>query len=382
MVAIYLFIQSQSQTIELRLDNESQAREWSVLGRAQTEHTRRGMLIKPQGRAVLVSPRLQNPNGILNWHRFPYIKLRIAPQDKERRMELVWALDRDFKRTLKLPFTLPASASELLLDVRQDIPWENRLSWNRGTLSRAPVRRLIIVVNDPVEVRALTLLSSLNPLQFGQLLWSQYWKIEPIRPNSINALWGNNVLGVPVSSVFGTAFIILLLSLLVVRREKYRRVLFGAMLACLVAPEAPFILTLWEQAQASSKVSAWHADRYDEYRSRFGEEFAELDRAFQKHVPVGSRVAFPESKRELIWGASNWLWFLYYGLYENYTDRDINSTHISNQTEYLFYYYPSGLVHDEEQDLLRLSRGDKHIYKTQTVVRINAEAKILRIIHG
>ena len=160
--------------------------------------------------------------------------------------------------------------------------------------------------------------------------------------------------------------------------------LLWAMFACFTLPEVPFVLTLWTHAKASSEISAWHADRYDEYRSRFGKEFADLDNEFRNQVPVGARVAFPDSKRQPVLGEINWLWFLYYGLFDNYKDRKIGSAHLDNETDYVFYYYPSGMTHDEEKNLLHVTEGTNKKstpVKTQTIARITEEAKILKVLH-
>ena len=380
----YLLLQSKSSpAIEYSFDDKEEIREWRIEGQRQTELTPDGLRIRPKNTAVLVSPRLQDADGDkLSWSDFPYVRLRVAPSEKDRRMVLVWIVDPS-GQSYRLPFTIPATTSETLIDVRQDMPWEGRWGWTHSVLSRVPLMRLGLLIEDPVEIQELGLLSNLGPVQLARLLWSQYWAVEPIRVASINLHFGNQLLGVPLAGVSGVALVALFLLALINRRREFRAILLWAMFVCFVVPEAPFVLTLWSHAGASSEISAWHAEHYDEYRSRFGKEFADLDKEFRKHVPVGARVAFPGSKRRLVLGESNWLWFLYYGLYENYKDRKIDSARLDGKTEYVFYYYPSGLAHDEEKNLLRPvgSEGKKaRTYKTQTIARINEQAKILKVL--
>ena len=382
-VAVYVLLQAQSPTVEYRFDDEKTAGKWKVQGQARTEPGPTGLLVKPRGVARLVSPRLRRPGaGPLNWHDFPYVKLRIAPAEEERRAALVWFPGEASGQGHELFFTIPAEESEILLDVRQDLPWERRFGWNK--LPDVPVTRLGILIQDTVEIREVSLLSGIGPFAGLRLLWSQYWKVEPIKVSSINVHYGNEVFGMPLTTTAGVAFSLLFAWALFNRRPRIRVPLYWAMFACFVAPEAPFILTLWHQAEASSEISAWHADRYDEYRSRFGREFADLDREFQNHVPRGARVAFPDSKRRLVQGESNWVWFLYYGLYENYKDRNRNSARLDKSTRYVFYYYPSGLIHDEGENLVRGTGdqdGPRRSYKTETIVRVSEGAKILKIVH-
>ncbi len=381
LAGVYILWQLQSPTISYPFDDQKTARKWSVQGRAETQLTPDGLLVKPQDAALLISPRLAPLRQTLNWRNFPYVKLSVTPEAKERRMALAWIPGQDPNQNYQLPFTVPASASEVLLDVRQDVAWERRFGWDRNALSQTPVRRLGVLLQNTVEVREVALLSSLNPLQLSRLLWSQYWAVEPVKVSSINAHYGNEVLGTPLVTTFGIIFAVLFALMLVSRRKKFKVPLLSAMLVCFIAPEMPFVGTLWEQAAASGKVSAWHADRYDEYRSRFNQEFADLDREFLKRVPAGSRVAFPNSKQWLIQGESNWIWFLYYDLYENYKDRERDSTHLDKNTQYVFYYHPAGLAHDEAKNILHRTEGKKKGYKTETLARISEQAKILKLIH-
>ena len=382
MVGVYILLQSPSSVISDSFDDERTARKWSVQGQAEAQFMPDGLLLKPRGTALLISPRLQKPRGsTLNWHSFPYVKLRVTPEKNERRMALVWIFGSDINANYPLPFTIPAMASEILLDVRQDVPWEQRFGWDQDALSRLPIKHIGVLLQNTVKVEQIEWISGLGPLELLPLLWAQYWAVEPVKVSSVNVHYGNEVLGKPLVMICGIIFAFLLALMLFTRQKKFRLPLLWAILACFAIPNTPFIGTLWNQAKASSKVSAWHANRYDEYRSRFNQEFADLDKEFLKHVPTGSQVAFPASKQRLVQGESNWLWFLYYGLYENYKDRLGDSTHLDKKTEYVFYYYPAGLTHDEENNLLRRNKGDT-TYATQTIARISGQAKILKLIHG
>ena len=92
-------------------------------------------------------------------------------------MALVWIVDSSGQRDYHLRFTMPAITSEVLIDVRQDVPRKKRFDWTQSALSQVPLRQLGLLIENPVEIRELSLLSSLGPVQLARLLWSQYWAV-------------------------------------------------------------------------------------------------------------------------------------------------------------------------------------------------------------
>ncbi len=381
VIGAYLLWQSQSASVSYRLNERATAQEWSVQGKS--ELTPNGIRLTPEGRALLISPELKSPDGgALHWRDFPYFKLQITPEPHERVMYLFWIPGEDVNNNGHRPFTVPAEADEVLVDVRQKMPWKKVFSWDRQIFPGEPIGRIGVLVQNAVEIGRIDLLSTLNPLQLTRLAWKQYWMLEPIKINSINFHYGNEIMGTPLTVITGAVFVVLFAAALIARWTRFRLALLWGMFACLALATLPFNRTLWNYAEASGKTSAWHADRHDEYRSRFNREFADLDKAFLSHVPKGSQVGFPMSKKSLVQGETNWIWFLYYGLYDNYRDRRRGSNGVDNKDEYVFYYHPKDLIHDEKENTLRKA-DKKHakIYKTQTVARVSEDAKILKLIH-
>lgn len=382
VIGAYLLWQAQSASVSYRLDDPEIARKWAVQGDGESELTPHGIRITPGDNAALVSPELKSPGGgALHWRDFPYFKLQLTPEPHEREMYLFWIPDEDLNNSRHRPLTVPAQTAEVVIDVRQRIPWKRVFGWDGRIFSGEPIGRIGVVTQDAVEVGRIDLLSTLNPLQLTRLAWKQYWALEPIKISSINFHYGNEVMGTPLAVITGAVFAVLFAVALTARRTRLRISLLWGMFACLALATLPFNRTLWNYAEASGEVSAWHADRHDEYHSRFNREFADLDKAFLSHVPRGTRVSFPVSKQWLVHGETNWIWFLYYGLYDNYREREKKTKGIGDEDEYVFYYHPERLVHDEKKNTLReVGQENAEVYKTQTVARVSKNAKILKLI--
>ena len=357
-------------------------RQWQILGKAKLELvSSSGVRIEPEQMALFVSPRL--PDARRN--DFPYVKLHVKPASEERLMAVVWI----YRMGQEAPdmrdrwvFKVPAGASELLLDTRQkDISNITILRISDAWL-HVPIERIGFLVQDAVEIERVEFRAALAPAQLPRLMWSQYWEADLFLANSINSYIGNQILGVRLSVLLGALFIALFALVLISRVRKFKPALLGAMFACFIAVDLPYIRSLWDHAGMSSEVSAWHFDRYDEYRSRFDQEFADLDKVFREQIPVGARVAFPASRQQFFTGETNWIWFLYYDLYDNYRDRNLDSASLDKNTEYVFYYHPHSLVHDEKGNTVH-NPGKKSakVYRTQTIAEISEHAKILRILH-
>ncbi len=393
LAGIYTSWRSQATAVSYELSDEKTVRSWTISEKTPRYITPDGLKIAAQEKTFLISPEVRGTKGAaLYWGNFPYVKLHLTPQAEEYLMYLVWILDKNRNKQYVRSFTVPAMAAEVLIDVRQHEPTKGQFGypWDFPPLEKIPIGRVGLVFGNTIEIRRIELLSSLGLFQFAKLLGIQYWQPEPIGAYSINNYYGNEIFGTPLVAASGIVFFIFLMLFIWLQRKpksKFRLPLLWAMFACFAICNLPFVHTLWEEAKAGTEVSAWHADRYDEYRSRFNSEFADLDRAFRTHVPAGSRVAFPLSEKKLVNGEINWIWFLYFGPYVNYTNRDYYSSTgkqrsgITKKTEYVFYYYPRKLIYNEQNNTLReADYPQAPPYRTRTVADISEHAKILKII--
>ena len=124
------------------------------------------------------------------------------------------------------------------------------------------------------------------------LLQDAFAATEPSTPHSVNELFGVYVLG---HGQTGWAFVLLFpaaLFILSFARARYLR-MFSIALACLALfLYLPWAVYLLSQVALSAEHSSLRYDLYDEYASRYGEDFASLSRALYDKVPAGSRVHF------------------------------------------------------------------------------------------
>ena len=170
---LYTLLQSSSAVISSQFSDEKTTQQWHVQGQAETKLTPDGLLIKPQGTVLLISPRAQKPRGsALSWSDFPYIKLRVKPEEKERRMALVWITRRDSSKSYQLPFKVPAAMSKITLDVRQDMPWQRYFGWDNSAYARVPISHIGILLQSTVEFEQFEWVAELNLAELAHLLWN------------------------------------------------------------------------------------------------------------------------------------------------------------------------------------------------------------------
>ena len=357
--------------------------DWQVRGGATAaRRTPDGILVEADTPAYLLSPARpdqQAPLRGLRWQDTPYVKVELTPAPQARTLTLAWVPDSEKPQVYKLPVRVAAMASTVLVDTQSDQPWVRRTAWDERFPGQGRIHRFGLLLDVDAEIRCITLLSMPGLRDLARVVWDEYWTIEPVKVSSINFQYGLEVLGVPLSTALGV--VTGLLGLLVLLRSRRGTVLllFWGSLACFVVFDVTLDHTLWEQARQSAAISAWHADRFDEYASRFGEEFARLDRVLTEHVPRGTAVAFPDPVPHPVQGEVNWIWFLYFGEYDNARDRFGNDARIGEEAKYVFYYHPRKLVHDPGRGTLR-HRDTNATHRVRVVGQVSDRAKLLEVI--
>lgn len=207
--------------------------------------------------------------------------------------------------------------------------------------------------------------------------------IEPITTYSINFRAHSRVLGFSLVVALGVLVLLSGLALALTRTRRSAVVFCCVASAAYVALDIPFMGSLFAHARLAHEVSAWHADRYDEYASRFDEEFAQLDRALREHAPAGAKVAFPWSRKRFFPGESNWLEFLYrdheYATVGPYPGQQTGSEWIGDDIEYLFYYYPEGLSVEADGETVSVGGSGKK-YRVETLYQSSPGARLLKVV--
>lgn len=381
---IYFFMLLLSRA-EIGFDFRDQRtmQEWKI---AQGEideisHSDRGLKIKvKQGYGLLVNSdsALDEREKTLSsraWKNAPYVKLFISPEDHDRTLILVWWISD--QKNAQIPFVLPAMAESVVVDTRAWVPWRRVFPFFQdGT-----IRQIGLGFPRQIEINRVEFLSVLEPADLFKNIFQQLANYEPIAVSSINFQYGLNVLG--RSYIMTLGFLVLAMGIvaLIFPRRKTCVLFFTVSVVCVVLADISRFQTLWRYAEEGYKVSSLYDDRYEEFRSRFGEEFAQLDQALKKYVPEQSKVAFPRSSNNLVMGETNWIWFLYQGEYENNNDRGGNPSPIRAGVDYIFYYHPERYVHDPESQALLLAKNGKKLADVELVSEISERAKLLRVAH-
>jgi hypothetical protein len=380
----YAVFQGRAARLSYDFSDSEVVGRWQVLGEVLARRvTPAGLVLEAGGPIMLASPDPQVDReglGSLHWRQARFVRVELSPAPEDRSIALVWSPGRDPRRSSRLAVTVPAGASRVVVDTRERRPWLVRGGWVDRFPPEGRVGLLGLALEGNATVRRITLLPLLPPGELLAVALAGYWTAEPVIASSINFQHGASILGVPLSPVLGALAALLgLVALVRARPRDARRFACGALVLF-----GLFDLTvthaLWAHARAQRSRSAWHADRYDEYRARFGEEFAKLDAIVRAQVPRRARVALPDPIPAPGPRQTNWLWFLYCGEYENVLDRERDNSGFDPHTEYVVFYRPRHWIHEHELGLLR-HRATGAAIPVTVVAAVSPEAMLLRVGH-
>jgi len=307
------------------------------------------------------------------WQDFPFVVLRIRPVQKTRKLNLYWVPGKDIKNGIQLPLTIDRLADKIIIDTRHQKKWERMPGWSEKYCGQAKINRFGFVVpaNKEIEIKRIDLQSKLNFFDLAKLIAREYWTAEPVKASSINFQYGLSILGTSLAYALGIFLIVLGLIFLTNSSKLTLAVLAVGGVACFIIYDMTLNHTLFEHAQYSSKRSAWYDDKYDEYKSRFGQQFADLAKSFEEMVPLKSKVAFPWSKDRRVRGESNWIEFQYYGLYQPESLK---------KADYIFYYYPRKLIHNSKDNTVYY-QDNRDRYTVKVLYSQAPSVKILKVSH-
>lgn len=380
---IYLFIMLSAQpAIVFDLSDPKTAQTWRIAQGEieQLSRSRQGLKIKlKQGDGLLLSsdsPAAQeNKLSWLSWQDAPYVKFFISPENYDRNFLLVWFItDRHIRH---INFSLPAMAESVVVDTRVQRPWQRVVPFFQDE----KIRQVGLGFQQQIEISRVEFRSVLQPHDVLKTIFQQLSNYEPIAVSSINFQYGLTILGHSYTMIFGLLVLIAGIAMLIFLRRKTCFIFFLVAVIGVMLLDFSRLQTLWQHAKKSYSISSLYDERYKEFRSRFGAEFAQLDQILRKYVGQQSRVAFPKSSQWLVMGETNWIWFLYQGEYENNNDRGANAWPAKEQMDYIFYYYPEQHVHDHENQSLLLTKDGQKVADVELVAEVSDNAKLLKIIH-
>jgi hypothetical protein len=283
----------------------------------------------------------------IKWQQYPYIKLKVKPENFVRNIALFWSPTKSLKNIYQRVITIDEDTSEIIINTSNNAPWLRNFPWKDNIYGNTQINSFGLLIPQQYQkfftLEKIELFSNLSLVDYTKLFFNEITTDEGIRVNSINAQYGISLFGMQLSYILGVIIVLSALPLLVVFNQKSLNVFLVSLLLSFVIYNVAPIITLINHAKDSTKISAFYQDKYEEYKSRFGKNFADLAKEFEEKIPKNSKVHFASSKDYRVRGESNWISFQYYGLY------DITSL---KEAEYIFYYHPKDLVFNKNNNML------------------------------
>jgi hypothetical protein len=298
-----------------------------------------------------------------SWQKTPYIKLFINPESFARTIAIFWSPNKSLKQIHQRVVNIPAYSDEVIINTHQNLLWQRIFPWKDNVYGDTTIHSFGLLVSQQYQksfiLQKIELLPNLSVIDYIKTIANELTTDEGVRVNSINAQYGVSVLGVHLAYILGVVLIIAALPILFRYSQKNLNIFVTTSLVCVVIYFIPTITTLINHAKDSSKISAFHKNKYTEYKSRFGQNFADLSKQLEEKIPKKSKVHFAFSKDYRVRGESNWIAFQYYGIYA-----------ISNldDAKYIFYYHPRDITFDKSKKLV--SHNNKQ-YKVKIIAEVN-----------
>jgi hypothetical protein len=313
------------------------------------------------------------------WRDARFVVLELAPARVERAFALVWLPRGANVPGLPMLVTIPAGAAHVIVDTQRLRPWLRVGGWTDRFPAAASVGRFGLAFRDDATVRRLTLAAMLPPRDLVRLALADFTTVEPVLASTVNFHYGPSVLGVPLSTACGVLVLGLGVFAFVRRRPATLRTCCAGALALFVLFDLHTLLGLGRQVEASRRVSAWHAGREDEYRSRFGDAFARLDALVRAHVPRATPIALPDPPPAASPRRTNWLWFLYQGEYANLADRARDNTTLEAGARYVVFDRPPLWAYEPEHGWMR-HRVTGATVAVAPVASVSDSVLVLRVV--
>ncbi|UCG34018.1 MAG: hypothetical protein JSU68_05145 [Phycisphaerales bacterium] len=353
------------ERVRFDFSDDDAPQQWQLFGDGRIESAPEGLRVIPQPVALVLSPALEDPEK-MTWQRLPYVVVEVVPEAEDRRGEVVWDPRGSVRASPRIGFDIPPGAARVVLNARSEEYWNWRGPWEGA------MRRIGLLFDDEVLVRAVTLSGGLAPGDRARLFLREFAQIEPLLPYSINFVRGVFVFGRPLMLSLGIGVAFVTLPLLWQGTRAALRVALAAGLVCFAVADLQFLLVLAEQVRYSTQRSAWHESRYDEYASRFGVEFADLWKAFDQAVPPGARVFVATDRRLKIRGESNWIMFQ---LYPEYEPAELS------EAEYVLCFYPLEYVYEPQRGLFRSRAAGGESVRVKPIEARSPDAAVLQVQH-
>ncbi len=214
----------------------------------------------------------------------PYARIVFAPGSSAREPRILLSSPSESGAFLSRRGAL--QADHLICDLRDLQPYASVGPYT------STIDRIGISFTGRMLLRRIEVSGTLSLADYGLLVRDAFTTREPSTPHSINELFGVYVLGHGHTAWAVALFILLTLLILSLAGTHHLRKVPVALVCTGLFLYLPWLAYFSSEVAQSFTHSSLRSGLYDEYASRYGEEFASLSRALNDSIPPGSRVHF------------------------------------------------------------------------------------------
>ena len=365
IIALVLSIGKQNEII-FDFNDVNEINKWKFYNNAKIDKKTQGISISRTGNNPAIMFNDDDALSYYSWQQFPYLKINTSIKFKDTRLVLLWAPNKNINQSIHKEIIIPALNTETIVDLHQAIPWKRSMPWN-DSMGNSTINSFGLLINDNIELNSISLASSVGVIDYISLFINHLAQVEPIVTSSINFTYGITIMGYKLNYLLGLMLIPLFLIFALV---KNKRILVSAVFATgllFFVADIPHFNSFFGAVSEAGTKSAWHSNKHQEYKSRFGEAFAKLAQAFEQKVAKGNKVHFPKTKHFVVMGETNWIEFQYLGVYQPKK---------LSEADYVLYYYPRNISLENDKTLI--SGNSK--YKVEPIIKLNPQMQILKVI--
>ena len=366
---LWVLFRPSPERIEYDFRYKEIASAWQLHGAGQLLPEDDGVSIKPGGGdALFLSPDKGSPLFLSDkafWRMFPYIKIEMVPETSEREIGFLWKQTGGPGTFENFAARIPARATDCIIDVTH-----LNYGGSRYSLGKKLIGRFGFLFFKNIKIRNITLQSALSFPDFFKLALRSFFAPEVFHAYTINFLIGPVFFGKSLLYAIPVVFFFLCLIFGDPLLKKY--MIVSGLVSFLIF-DLQFSCSLWRHSQYSRGVSAWHEPRSEEYASRFGKDFADLAGVFEKKIPPGAKIFFPEERKLTVRGEWNWIAFQFYP--------EFRSVPVE-KADYVFFYFPEHCQISGTGDNLTCGGGEKGSVRIKPLYEKSQDVKLLEVVHA
>ena len=296
---------------------------------------------------------------------YPYVFVYLKPLTEDMRAHLVWARSDQSVKGGSRPVMIDEGETKHLINF-------NHIDLRNGILKiESPLTKIGLYFRGSLTIRRIVLSSSLNPIESIQSHLKDFFAVEPLTAYSINDFGGVHINGYSLGLIVALLATVRLALIALLNVKDFRTEVFATVVVGFLILEVPFLNTLAHEIGPHFSHFALFSDKYEERRSRFGQEFADLAAHLEKLVPRNGKVFFTRSRVSPGLVESNWINFHFLGHYQPTPLR---------QADYIFYFHPSGYSVDLNSNVLRSNSGTQTI-RVEPILVQSSDAVLLKVVH-